>query len=264
MSCFRQNIVSFYRNIAWFGFCEQLGSIASAMTGLMIFPFFVFLMGALWKGFNQTISTFSFNEVIVYITINEMLFITFIRNSLIGKSTGNFTLLLARPRSWIGINFANVFGKTIGNRLIYIPIIIVLFLLYGISLEKSLCYIFKILLFLPLVTVISSLYNLFLAVSQLRWHQVEYVVLPLSKIFLVFGGVFVPLIDYAENYRKILLYLPPSDLFFQPAHYIIKGSFYGMSTLEWCIKIAIQILVLIFFIIKFFNSSKKHYQSYGG
>ena len=221
-------------------------------------------MGALWKGFNETISVFSFKEVIVYIAVNEMLFFTFIRSSLVTKSTSNFNLLLARPRSWIGVNLGNNFGISFGNRIIYLPIIVVLFFCYGLSFDQIMLSIFKILLLLPLLTILGSMYNVFLAIAKLRWYQVEYMLYPIGQLYLTFGGVFIPLTDYSIFYRKILLYLPPADIFFQPAYFIVKGNFYNLSVSEWLVRITIHILVLSILIQGFFNSSKKFHQSYGG
>ena len=81
--------------------------------------------------------------------------------------------------------------------------------------------------------VIAALVNLMFASAQVMWAQTNYLALPATKIFLVFGGVFGPLDDYSEPARSLLLMLPPSDLFFQPAHYCVKGHFYGMSAGMW-------------------------------
>jgi len=115
-----------------------------------------------------------------------------------------------------------------------------------------------------LLGVVQGLVALLFASSKVLWDQTSYFTLPVSKVFLVLGGVFAPLADYAEPWRRILLALPPSDLFFQPASFCVTGSFHGMSPAQWVGRIGVQIAVLWVLNQAFHRHARKNHRGHGG
>lgn len=110
----------------------------------------------------------------------------------------------------------------------------------------------------------QGLFALLFAIAQVLWHQTNYFLLPFGKIFLVLGGVWGPVSDFSDPWKSWLLRMPPSDLFFQPAYFCVKGNFYGISTTEWIIRTGILVVILAYVNFHFFKVAKIRHQSFGG
>jgi hypothetical protein len=81
---------------------------------------------------------------------------------------------------------------------------------------------------------------------------------------LVLGGVWGPIADFSEPWRTALLLLPPSDLFFQPAYFCVKGEFYAMTPSMWFLRTGFLAIVLGLVNHKFFRVARQRHQAYGG
>ncbi|MBX7232039.1 MAG: hypothetical protein K1X29_08130 [Bdellovibrionales bacterium] len=254
----------FHFRHAWFNLREQFSDIPTALAANALIPFFVWILSNVWQRFNSHQGNFTFEQVIVYIGITELLFMTFVRAPSVSRASGDFSISLARPRSWLVISFSGLVGRSIGGRIFMLCLLICVFPILGTDLAEISKAVLRLLILLPWLGIIQGLFALFFSVAQVLWHQTNYFLLPFGKIFLVLGGVWGPIADFSEPWRKWLLILPPSDIFFQPAYFCVKGNFYGISVFEWFLRTSFLILVLTVINIYFFKMAKTRHQSYGG
>lgn len=254
----------FHLRHAWFNFREQFSDIPSGLAANALIPFFVWLLTKVWERFNSSQGNFSSQEIVLYIGITELLFMTFVRSNSISRASGDFSISLARPRFWPVTSFSGMVGRSLGGRFFMLCILALTFPLLGVSLADTVEAILRLFLLLPLLAVMQGLFALFFAVAQLIWHQTNYFLLPFGKIFLVLGGVWGPIADFSEPWKSWLLLLPPSDLFFQPAYFCVKGSFYGTTAFVWCARVLVLAIVLAGINFVFFTMAKRQHQAFGG
>lgn len=258
------NPLSFHLRNASFSFRESWTNLANGLLGFLLFPVFMFILAHMWLKFNSHLGNYNYQEMLAYIGVTEVLYMTFLRGGNIMLASGDFSLSLARPRSWLVTQGSALFGKTLGSRLVMTTLLFFLLILFGIGLQTSLTTVFRLSVLLIPLGFMQVFYSLLFSCAQVRWEMTTYLTLPFSKLFLVFGGVFAPVSDFSEPARSILLNLPPSDLFFQPAYFAVKGVFYEISVGEWIARLLIQAFALILLNIWFFKNSRRHHQSFGG
>lgn len=254
----------FYLRFALFQLRERFNDLGSSLAYIVMYPFFVWLLTQMWERFNASQGNYSKNEVYVYLAITELLFMGFMRSSFLQRFGSDFSLSLARPRSWLWMGFFGQVGTTSGTRLIYFAIACLTLPLLGVPGELMLSALGRLLLLLPLLGIAEALLANIMASAQVLWFETKYFMLPLSKIFLALGGVFGPLIDYAEPGRSLFMSTPAADLFFQVGHYCVKGSFYQLSELAWLMRILIWISLFGVINMVFFRYAKTKHQSFGG
>ena len=254
----------FHFKNATFSFKEQWTNLANSIVGFMLFPVFMFVLSKMWEKFNGHMGNYTYKEMLAYIGVTEILFMTFLRTGNVNAASADFSISLARPRSWLATQFSALYGKTLGARLVLTTLLLPLLLLFGLEIQFSLAVVLRLLIFLIPLGIFQALYSLIFSSAHVRFEVTNYLTLPFGKLFLIFGGVFAPVSDFSEPAKSILLKLPPSDLFFQPAYYTIKGHFYELTTGEWATRVMIQMIVLLVLNIWFFKSSKKYHQSFGG
>jgi hypothetical protein len=258
------NELPFYARYSWFLFRERFTDVASSIAYLMLYPFFIWLMAQIWGKFNAYQGHYERNEIYIYVSITELLFMTFLRSSFLQRSNADFSLTLARPRSYLMLTFSGQFGTTLGGRMVYALFAMVILHLLGVpTLQITSAYL-RLLLLIPMLGILEALMASFLATTQIVWHEMRYLVLPITKIFLALGGVFGPLADYGEPGRSIFLKLPASDLFFQVGHFCVKGSFYEMSAWEWTARISAYTVLFLIVNQLFYRFARTRHQAYGG
>ena len=256
--------VRFHGRHGWFNLREQFSDIPSGLAANAMIPFFVWLLSQVWDRFNSHQGNFTFKEIVLYIGITELLFMTFVRAPSVSRASGDFTLSLARPRSWLITSFSGMVGRSLGGRFLMLFILLLTFPLLGASLPDAAVAVLRLFLLLPWLAVLQGLFALFFAVAQVLWHQTNYFLLPFGKIFLVLGGVWGPIADFSDPWRHWLLLLPPSDLFFQPAYFCVKGSFYQSTAIGWFLRTGGLALVLAGINVYFFRTARRRHQAYGG
>ncbi len=258
------NDARFYLRYMAFSIREPFSDLASGIVGFLLFPFFIWLISMVWGRFNAYQGHYTLAEVMLYLGATEILFMTFLRSSALVRSSADFSLTLARPRSWLGMQGAAFFGSCLGNRIVYLAIAILVLPLLGVPVSDTLVMAGRLMIFFPLLGLIQVALNLGFACAHVLWSETSYLMLPFSKVFLALGGVFGPLVDYGEPWRGLLLKLPPADLFFQPAHFCVKGSFYETTPEAWLLRVLAFTAVLFAFDLAFFRYAKRRHQSYGG
>jgi hypothetical protein len=256
--------MTFYVRYGWFQLRERFTDLASSVAYLLLYPFFIWLLAQMWGRFNAYQGNYSLSEVYVYLSITELLFMTFLRSPFMNRANADFSITLARPRSWLRLALAGQIGATLGGRLVYSSAALVVLHLLDISSSLIFTSFLRLLMFLPILGVIEALMASLLQCAQLIWHETRYLTLPISKIFLALGGVFGPLADYGEPGRSIFLELPASDMFFQVGHFCLRGEFYQMTILEWCLRMALWTLIFLFLAVICSRYARKHHQSFGG
>jgi hypothetical protein len=256
--------LTFYGRYGYFQLKERFSDRGQAVTYIVFYPLLILVLTAMWNRFNAYQGHYTRPEIHVYIAIEELLFLTFLRSAFLQRSQADFSMGLARPRSWLALTIAGQFGATLGSRLIYVLSAIPALFLMGVSASLIGEALGRLLLFLPLLGVMESLMASILASAQLLWHETRYLVLPITKIFLALGGVFCPLADYGEPGRSIFLESPASDLFFQVGHYCLKGEFYQLSSLQWMLRILIWLLIFYGLSRMVFHLARQRHQSWGG
>ncbi len=257
-------VLNFHFRNARFSFRESWTNLVNGMMGFLLFPLFMFVLAKMWEKFNGHIGNYTYKEMLAYIGVTEILFLTFLRSGNISQASADFSLSLARPRSWLAMQFSSLFGKTLGSRLVLTSLYFFLLLIFGVDLGVAVQILMRFLLLLLPLGVLQAFYSLLFSSAHVRWEMTSYLTLPFSKLFLIFGGVFAPVSDFSEPARSFLLKLPPSDIFFQAGYFAVKGHFYQISTIDWLLRIFLQTLILLTLNIFFFKNSKRHHQSFGG
>lgn len=256
--------LNFYGRYGFFQLKERFSDLGQSLSYLLLYPLLILVLTAMWNKFNAYQGNYTRVEIYVYIAIAELLFLTFLRSAFLQRSQADFSMGLARPRSWLGLTFAGQFGATLGGRLIYCVCAIPALLLMGAPYPLVMSAFVRLLMLLPLLGIMEALMSSILASAQLLWQETRYLVLPITKIFLALGGVFCPLADYGEPGRSIFLESPASDLFFQVGHYCLRGEFYQLTHEQWLLRILLWMLIFAVANIVFFHYARKRHQSWGG
>ncbi|HZH03865.1 MAG TPA: hypothetical protein VEY30_08785 [Myxococcaceae bacterium] len=254
----------FHLRHAAFGVREQFSDLPSALAANAIIPFFVWVLSRLWLRFNSAQGNFSLPEVVLYLGITELLYMTFVRGPSVSRASSDFSISLSRPRSWLMTSLSGLVGRSLGGRFLMMAMLVLALPLLGAGMRNTLDAMLRLAVLLPWLALMQGLFALSFAIAQVLWHQTNYFLLPFGKIFLVLGGVWGPVADFSEPWRATLLWLPPSDLFFQPAYFCVKGSFYATTPALWLLRTGALAVVLSGANLRFFGMARRRHQSFGG
>jgi hypothetical protein len=254
----------FYLRYSWFQLRERFTDIGSSIAYILLYPFFIWLLTQMWGRFNAYQGNYTKEQVFIYVSITELLFMTFMRSPFMHRSGADFSITLARPRSWLLLTFFGQMGTTWGGRVIYAASALLILHFLGLESGAILAAYARLFLLLPILGVLEALMASVLGSAQILWHETRYLVLPITKIFLALGGVFGPLVDYGEPGKSIFLSLPASDMFFQVGHFCVKGEFYQITPVEWATRILFWIAIFALWNRAFFNYARRRHQSFGG
>jgi hypothetical protein len=257
-------VLGFHFKNARFSFRESWTNLANGMVGFLLFPLFMFILSKMWEKFNGNLGNYTYKEMLAYIGATEILYLTFVRTANVNQASSDFSTSLARPRSWLAMQFSALFGKTLGSRMVLLTMYFPLLLIFGINFQVALMTTLRLFILLIPLGILQGLYSLLFSSAHVRWEVTSYLTLPIGKLFLIFGGVFAPVSDFSEPARSFLLSMPMADIFFQPGYFAVKGFFYQMSSMDWILRISAQATILFILNILFFKNSKRHHQSFGG
>lgn len=247
-----------------FKFKEPFSDLKATGITYALYCFFIWILAHVWLKFNSTNSVFTFETVIVYIGISELFFMSFLSTRQLNEATEDFSLFLARPRSWLGREIIGNMAMNFGKRSLYLLTLILFIFAIQITRLNIIDILLRASVFLILLALPQALLATMFSTLKLSYPQTDYFVLPFSKLFLALGGVFGPLSDYGEPWRSIFLKMPGSDLFFQPAYFVTHGSFYQMTFLDWLTRIIIIQSILIVIVLFYYRKGRKNFQSWGG
>src|SRR6476469_6502040 len=102
--------LQFYGRYGFFQLMERFSDLGQALSFLLLYPLLILVLTAMWNRFNAYQGNYTRDEIYVYIGIAELLFLTFLRSAFLQRSQADFSMGLARPRSWLGLAFAGQFG----------------------------------------------------------------------------------------------------------------------------------------------------------
>jgi hypothetical protein len=122
----------------------------------------------------------------------------------------------------------------------------------------------RILLLLPLISLVEPLVTGILSLAEVKWLNIETLRFLVGKFFLVVGGTIFPIAEVREPYRSWLLKLPFSDVVFQPAWFAVTGEFYQVSAIKWLMNLIVFFVILFSVNILFYRYVKTSYAAYGG
>jgi hypothetical protein len=236
---------------------------ATAIT-YTLYCFFIWLLSLVWLRYNAANSHFSYAQVFLYIGVTEMFFMSFLSTRLIASSTEDFSLFLARPRSWVGRELAANIGSSLGKRILFATSLIAFSYLLRVYPDHLGKFIARIVFLFIVLALPQALLSALFSSLRLSFPQSDYFILPFSKLFLSLGGVFGPLSDYGEPWRGIFLKLPGSDLFFQPAYFAVHGYFYETNSLAWFLRVCAIDAVLGLLLFFFYRRGRRVFQAWGG
>lgn len=254
----------YYFRFAWFRLKEPWTDVLSNIAGYALYAFFMIILAEVWQRFQAATSSFVKSEVILYIGVTEMFYMTFLRKVNIVGGMEDFAVFLAKPRSWIGREFFGNVGAALGQRLAFLAVLVLLAVFVGALPGNPIPFLARILFLLVALAPSQALLTALFSSFRLSFPQTDYFILPFGKLFLSFGGVFAPLSDFGEPYRSTFLRLPGSDLFFQAGHFAVKGEFYQMTLTTWIVHILAINAVLFLLLIFFFRMGKRRFQAWGG
>ena len=116
----------FYLKNSIFGFMEEWSSISHALAQCLLYPFFVWMFARLWAGLSESHNTFNFSELLIYIGLTEIIFLTSLRGPLVDIAVTDFSITLTKPRCWPIYVGSLIFGRQLGRRLILLVIFLLL------------------------------------------------------------------------------------------------------------------------------------------
>lgn len=254
----------YYRSLAFFSLREEFSDRGGAVASLLLFPVAVVVLGAVWTRYGGG-TLLTQGEVFCYLAMTELLFLTMLRSALMGRAARDFSLGLARPRSWLGTTVTVLLVRCVGQRVLYLLTFTLLmpalgYAEWGAAAKMAA----RMLALLPLVSLTEALFSTVFAIAQSLWHRVESMKFLAGKLFLIFGGVVFPLAEVRPPWRDFLLAQPFADAIFQPAWFAVKGEFHGMGTWEWLARISLFHAALLGIVLAGYAAARRHHQSIGG
>ncbi|HPI41138.1 MAG TPA: hypothetical protein PLJ21_10065 [Pseudobdellovibrionaceae bacterium] len=256
--------IKYYFRVGFFRAKEQFSDLSSTFLVYILYGFFIWLLSYIWQRFNSAGSLFSYSEVVLYIGITELLFMSFLSGKQITSSAEDFALFLARPRSWLGRELSMNLGTSFAKRGLFTISLIGFSYIFDSFPPDFIYFILRLFLILLLLSVPQALMSALFSTLRLTFPMSDYFILPFGKLFLALGGVFGPLSDYGEPWRSYFLKMPGSDLFFQPAHFVVKGGLYQLTYTDWIIRFVGFNGVLFLLVMYFYKIGRKNYQAWGG
>lgn len=230
----RRNMIQtlkFYGTLSIFSIKEEQSSLSTTLASLILYPCFIWIFSKLWLGLNNNVSTLGTVTLFAYIGLTEILFMTTLRESFIDKASSDFSLSFVRPRIWPLYISISIYSRTLFRRIVYLLLYIIIIPFFMGSFELPLLAAMRFLLFLPLITILESMYSFLLTCIQIRFYSIKNFRMLFGKLFLIFGGVLAPLSDIPGLWQTFFINTPFSDIIFQPCYFSIKGEFYHLTDL---------------------------------
>lgn len=256
--------LKFYLTLSVFSIKEEFTSISTTFAGLILYPCFIWIFSKVWLGLNNNVSTFGTVALFAYIGLTEILFLTSLREPFIDRASSDFSLSFVRPRLWPLYTAISIYSRTFFRRLIYLAMYVLIVPFFTNDFDLSLYAAIRFIMFLPLITILESMYSFLLTCVQIRFYSIKNFRMLFGKLFLIFGGVLAPLSDVPERWQALFINTPFSDLIFQPCYFSIKGEFFHLTVLEWATRISIQFVFVFVIICLVYKSSREHYHNFGG
>lgn len=254
----------YYIRLAKFSVFEEFSNIPASLSRYLMYPVYILIPSSMWIKFNSAPNHFNFSELIQYVGLAQVLQMTLFPASTTQSATGEFTISLARPRSWLMSHAFQSLGKGLAGRFILIPLYIFVCFILNISVYGAIQNALRFIPCFLLISLLDAQWSLLFSNATLLWHNTKQFRFPVLKLFLIFGGVMGPLSELSDPWKSVFMATPFADIIFHPAYYAVKGHFYQIQPLEWVLRIGVQFLALTFLNIFLHRVARKNHLSYGG
>lgn len=254
----------FYSKLFVFSIKEEQSSLSSTLAGLILYPCFIWIFSKLWLGLNNNASTLSTVALFAYIGLTEILFMTSLKEPFVDRANSDFSLSFVRPRLWALYISISIYSRTLFRRIIYLLLYVLIVPIFTENFELSWIAAMRFILFLPLLTILDSMYSFLFTSIQIRFHSIKNFRILFGKLFLIFGGVLAPLSDIPTYWQKLFINTPFSDLIFQPCYFSIRGEFYELTLFQWLARICIQFICVYALTYLIYKNSRQYYSNFGG
>jgi len=217
------------------------------------------MMIFLWKSvyqFNDTISGFSFNQMLIYFLATNLFFIFTDLETVWAMAEeikeGRISLYMVKPISYKMRLVFEVFGRAIGILVLLLPIVlatgVVITIVFDIVYTITLWDILISILFIPLITLLMFEFAFFFGTLVIYTNNEFGLVIFMSVFIRIVSGQLIPIALYPAFLQNIILYVPFQYISYPPL--ILLGKIGDSSAL---IGLAILFLwVIVFKIINHF------------
>lgn len=205
----------------------------------------------LWKNLysNNVKTGFTFQELIWYLIINE---VVFMNNIGLFKQVekdikgGNIAYHLNKPYSYPLFMLFDSIGKSIGNLIVNIIFgAIVGMVIVGILPGFKLLNIIPMLLMMMLGVVLNITIYIFISLTSFWFEENRPFVWIYRQLVFAFGGFLIPITMFPEKLYKLTLHMPWTYISFHTSSSIVKFSFWGfLNTVLWQTGYIILFLLL--------------------
>lgn len=256
--------LKFYGKNIFCGFIEEWSNIFNLLAQCISYPLFVWIFAKLWVNLTGYNGTFSFDELVIYIGLTQIIFLTTLRGPMVDISDYEFLMTLTKPRYWPGYIGSLIFSKRLGRRFILLLIFLIFIPMIISNYRLSFISAFRFITFLPLLCIFEMFYTFLIVCAQINYLELKYFRMTLTKVIMICGGVITPLCDIGHSLSSIFIKLPIADIIFQPCYFCLKGNFYKITSEEWLTHIIVQFIFLVILSQIVYMITIKNHQCYGG
>ena len=193
------------------------------------------MMVFLWKSvyqFNDVISGFTFNEMLVYFLLTNVFFVFTEVDAVFAMSEeikeGRISLYLVKPISYKARLFTEILGRAMGILLLFVPIAILmgiaLTFIFDIVWTVTLIQALVCLLYFPLILLMMFEFSFFFGTLVIHTSNEFGLVIFMSVFTRVMSGQLIPLSFYPQYLLNIVQYIPFRFISYPPLILLDKIS----------------------------------------
>jgi ABC-2 type transport system permease protein len=203
---------------------------STTIIRLMSSVLMYFIQYSLWSALIRTGSHagVTLNEMISYVVIN--LFVTILTDTNIASQLepsirdGSVVMDFIRPINFRGYLFSSSLGTNTYNVLTSaLPIVIMTFLLHGLSFPSplyTLLFVLSLLIGMLVIFELTYIFGLLAFFTQRAWYLRWY----LDGFKTIFGGTVVPLWFYPDILKRMSMLLPFRYISFEPVNFFLQRT----------------------------------------
>lgn len=220
---------------------------------LLVDVFQFAMMIFLWKSvyqYNDTISGFSFNQMLVYFLATNLFFIFTDMETVWSMSEeikeGRISLYMVKPISYKMRLVFEVFGRMIGILILLIPVVfatgVVITLIFDIVWTITLIDVMLSILFIPLIILLMFEFSFFFGTLVIYTNNEFGLVIFMSVFIRIVSGQLIPIALYPEAIQNMIRYMPFQFISYPPLILLDK-----VSDMQGLIGLGILFLWVILF-----------------
>lgn len=226
---------------------------------LMVDVFQFAMMVFLWKSvyqFNDSISGFSFNQMLVYFLATNLFFIFTDLDTVWAMSEeikeGRISLYMVKPISYKIRLVFEVFGRAIGVLILLLPVVlatgVVITIVFDIIWTITIMDVILSILFIPLMLLLMFEFAFFFGTLVIYTNNEFGLVIFMSVFIRIVSGQLIPIALYPGFLQNIITYMPFQYISYPPL--ILLGKISDGSA--WIGLAVLFLWVILFKIINHF------------